>query len=260
VEEAGVTTRLLSLLAVVVLWQVGSIVAGELVLPGPVTVVSEFFRLAAEGRLPRALSLSISALVVGGGLAIVVGIPLGILLGVNRVLGRALDFYFSALYVMPFSAVAPLFVLWFGIDAGTRMIFVFFFTIPQVVIVCYQGARDTPERLIEVARAFRASRLDIFRRTIMPYEVPFIFTAVRLGVGRAIQGMVVAELLISSTQGIGFLLTNYAAAFEIAGLLAIVLFIMLLGIVASAIVQRIEDAVAPWHRGAAVAQGESSNA
>lgn len=253
-------TRLLSMLAVMGLWQLGSLIAGPLVLPGPITVVVEFLELMAEGRLPRALTLSISALAVGGGVAIVVGVPLGILLGVQRLLGRAFDFYFSALYIMPFSAVAPLFVLWFGIDAGARMIFVFFFTLPQIVIVCYQGAKNTPERLIEVAHAYRASRLDIFRKTIMPYEVPFIFTALRLGVGRAVQGMVVAELLISSTQGIGFLLTNFAAAFQIGGLLAIVLFIMLLGIVASAIVQRIEDAVAPWHRGAAASEGETSNA
>lgn len=251
--------RLVSILVLLAIWQVGSLVAGELVLPSPATTVGRFVELTAEGRLPRALGIGLTSLAVGGGAAVLVGVPLGILLGVRRRLGNAFDFYFSALYVTPFSAVAPLFVLWFGIDAGARMIFIFFFTLPQIVIVCYQGARSTPERLIEVARSYRASGRVVFMKTILPYEIPFIFTALRLGVGRAVQGMVIAELLISAAQGLGFLITVYSAALDIGAVLAVVLFIMLLGIVASMIVQRIEDAIAPWRQGTTTT-GEVSGA
>lgn len=252
-------TRIISLLVVVTAWQLGSLLAGELVLPSPGATFGRFVDLMAEGRLPRALGIGLQALAVGGGAAMLIGIPLGIVLGVQRRLGSAFDFYFSALYVTPFSAVAPLFVLWFGIDAGSRMIFIFFFTLPQIVIVCYQGARSTPDRLIEVARSYQGKPRDIFVKTILPYEVPFIFTALRLGVGRAVQGMVIAELLISATQGLGFLITVYGAALDIAAVLAVVLFIMLLGIVASLIVQRIEDAIAPWRAGVTTS-GDASGA
>jgi len=244
---ATVKVRLISLVVVFALWWLGSLLAGDLILPSPVTVVGRFTDLIADGALGRALRIGLTSLAVGGGAAIVVGVPLGILLGVHRTLGRAFDFYFSALYVTPFSAVAPLFVLWFGFDSGTRMIFIFFFTLPQIVIVCYQGARATPEGLIDVARSYQARPRDIFVKTILPYEVPFIFTALRLGVGRAVQGMVVAELLISAAQGLGFLITAYSAALDIGAVLAVVLFIMFLGVLASMLVQRIEDAVAPWH-------------
>jgi len=252
-----VRVRVISLFVVLAGWWVGSIIAGDLVLPSPATTIGRFVDLMAEGRLPRALWIGISSLAVGGGAAVLVGIPLGILLGVRRRLGSAFDFYFSALYVTPFSAVAPLFVLWFGIDAGARMIFIFFFTLPQIVIVCYQGTRSTPEGLIEVARSYLATPREIFFKTVLPYEVPFIFTALRLGVGRAVQGMVVAELLISASQGLGFLITVYSAALDIGAVLAVVLFIMLLGILASVLVQRIEDAVAPWREGVATT-GEAS--
>jgi NitT/TauT family transport system permease protein len=252
-------TRIVSLVVVLAAWQLGSLIAGELVLPSPATTIGRFAELMAEGRLPRALVIGLQALAVGGGAAILIGIPLGILLGVQRRLGSAFDFYFSALYVTPFSAVAPLFVLWFGIDAASRMIFIFFFTLPQIVIVCYQGARSTPDRLIEVARSYRATRRDIFVKTILPYEVPFIFTALRLGVGRAVQGMVVAELLIRASQGLGFLITIYGASLDISAVLAVVLFIMLIGIVASLLVQRVEDAIAPWRQGASTS-GDSSGA
>jgi NitT/TauT family transport system permease protein len=254
-----VRTRIISLIVVLLGWQVGSMVAGDLVLPGPVTTVGRFFDLMVEGRLPRALGIGLSSLAVGGGAAVLIGVPLGILLGVQRRLGSAFDFYFSALYVTPFSAVAPLFVLWFGIDAGARMIFMFFFTLPQIVIVCYQGARSTPTGLIEVARSFRATSRDIFVKTILPFQVPFIFTALRLGVGRAVQGMVIAELLISATQGLGFLVTVYSSALDIGAVLAVVLFIMMLGIAASLLVQRVEDAIAPWRHGVHTS-GEASGA
>lgn len=252
--------RLLSLVSVLAIWGIASAAIGSLVLPSPVEVAEAFVRVASDGRFTTALSVSLYALVVGGGAAVLIGIPLGVVLGARRTLGRAFDFYFSALYVMPFSAVAPLFVLWFGIDAGVRAIFVFFFTLPQIVIVCYQGARTTPAGLLEVAHAFRATDLQIFRKTIMPFEVPFIFTALRLGVGRAIQGMVVAELLISSTQGIGWLLEGFSGALDIAGVLAIVLFIMILGVVANAIVQRLEDAATPWYRALTASQGDGADA
>ena len=253
------TVRIVSLLVVFAAWWAGSLVAGDLVLPSPVATLQRFVELTAEGRLPRALWIGISALAIGGGAAIVVGVPLGILLGVQRRLGSAFDFYFSALYVMPFSAVAPLFVLWFGIDAGARIIFIFFFTLPQIVIVCYQGARSTPDSLIEVARSFGGTGRDVFFKTILPYEIPFIFTALRLGVGRAVQGMVIAELLISAAQGLGFLITNYGAALDISAVLAVVLFIMLIGIVASMLVQRVEDAIAPWRHGTTTT-GDASGA
>jgi NitT/TauT family transport system permease protein len=255
-----VRTRLLSVAVLLVGWWLASTVVGALVLPSPVAVGEAFVRVAGDGRFTTALGISLYALVVGGGAAVVIGIPLGVVLGARRTLGRAFDFYFSALYVMPFSAVAPLFVLWFGIDAGVRALFVFFFTLPQIVIICYQGARTTPDRLLEVAHAFRATDLQIFRKTIMPFEVPFIFTALRLGVGRAIQGMVVAELLISSTQGLGWLLEGFSGALDIAGVLAIVLFIMLLGVIANAVVQRLEDAVAPWYRALTASQGDGADA
>ncbi len=252
-------TRLVSLLVVLAAWWGGSLIAGDLVLPSPLTTAARFVDLTVEGRLPRALGIGLNALAVGGSAAVLIGVPLGILLGVRRRLGSAFDFYFSALYVTPFSAVAPLFILWFGIDVSARMLFIFFFTLPQIVIVCYQGARSTPEGLIEVARSFQARPRDVFFKAILPHEVPFIFTALRLGVGRAVQGMVVAELLISATQGLGFLIKVYGAVFDIGAVLAVVLFIMMLGIVASMVVQRIEDAIAPWRQGVTTS-GEPSGA
>jgi ABC-type nitrate/sulfonate/bicarbonate transport system permease component len=250
--------RLISLAVVLIGWWIASLFGSDLTVPSPFLVISNFIELVVSGRLPAALALSLSALAIGGVLSVVIGIPLGILMGVRPSLGHAFDHYFSALYVMPMSAIIPLMVLWFGFDLSARVIFIFIFTVPQIVITCYQGAKNTPTTLIEVARAFRATERQIFWKVIIPYEVPYIITALRLGVGRAVQGMVVAELLLAGTRGVGFLIQIYSASLNLSTVLAIILFLMLLGILFTGIVRRFEEAIAPWRKGM-VAETEIGN-
>lgn len=238
--------RIASLVVVVGVWWFLSLGATAFGLPGPPQVLDSFLAMTSSGKLQHALSVTLSSFAVGGLAAVVLGVPLGILMGVRRWFGRAIDPLLAALYVMPFSAVAPLFVLWFGVDQQVRIIFIFAFTVPQVAIVCYQGAKSTPTTLIEVARTYLGSDWQIFRKVILPYEVPFIFTALRLGVGLAIQGMIVAELLVTSVNGVGYLLQTAGANLDLSSVLAVIIFIMLLGIVAVYVMQRIENSVAPW--------------
>ena len=248
--------RLISLLVVLAAWWLVSQFTSDLIMPSPVEIFGSFVELMQSGRLTAALKISLTSLIYGGTLSIVIGIPLGVLMGVWRPLAEMLEHYISALYVIPMSAVVPLMVLWFGFDLNVQVLFILIFTVPQVVITCYQGAKTVPDDMIEVARAFRASRFDIFFKVTIPYEIPFIITALRLGIGRAVQGMVVAELLLGGTRGIGILIHQYSAALELANVLAIVLFIMLIGILATTFVRWIENAVAPWREGMVAGTGE----
>jgi ABC-type nitrate/sulfonate/bicarbonate transport system permease component len=250
--------RLLSLVAVVAVWWILSLSASELGFPGPIRVLAAFADLIVSGRLLSALAFTLSSFAVGAVLAVAVGVPLGLLMGVRPSLGLVLDPYLTALYVMPFAAIVPLLVLWFGIDELVRVVFIFLFTLPQVAIVCYQGAKSTPTTQIEVARTFLASERQIFWKVVVPHEIPFIFTALRLGVGLAIQGLVVSELLIASVRGLGYLIGIASATLDLSTVLAVVLFVMLLGIAAVALTQRIENSVAPWRRGMTIDAGDSS--
>ncbi len=247
--------RIGSLIGLLGIWWLLSLGASEFGLPGPGAVLDSFFDLLGSGKLLSALSVTLSSFAIGGLLAVFFGIPLGIMMGVRSWLGRAVDPYLTALYVMPFSAIVPLLVLWFGIDEQVRIVFIFLFTVPQVAIVAYQGAKSTPTTLVEVARTYVASERQIFWKVLIPHEIPFIFTALRLGVGLAIQGMVVSELLIASLTGIGYLLKIAGATLDLATVLAVVLFVMLLGVTAVAILQRVEDSVAPWRHGLTIDGG-----
>jgi NitT/TauT family transport system permease protein len=240
-----------ALVVIVAAWQLLSIGRPAYLLPPPLSVLGRFWDLVVVDReLWGALGLSLSALLIGGGLSFVVGVPIGIVMGANRTLEQAVEPYVNALYVAPVSALTPLFVYWFGIGLEPRVATVFTFCAPIIVLTCYRGARETPRTLAEVARVYGARPAQVFRSVVIPHAVPYIVTAVRLGLGRAIKGTVLAELVISAT-GLGALLEGFSHVFDTASLMATLIFLLLLGVLLQVLVERIEVAVAPWRRRAA---------
>ena len=238
--------RVLSIVLLLAVWWLASQSQPDYFLPGPHTVFNSFWEVAvASNDLWVAMSISLQSLLIGGVMALALGIILGVLMGAQRVVEHAFDIYVNALYVAPLSALTPLLVFWFGIDLAPRVAAVFIFAVPEVIITCYQGAKNTPHTYVEVARAFGATDGDIFWKVIIPHEIPYIITAARLGLGRAIKGMVLAELVISST-GLGDLVNEYRANFETSALMAVLIALMLMGILGTEIIRRIEVAIVPW--------------
>jgi ABC-type nitrate/sulfonate/bicarbonate transport system permease component len=238
--------RILSVALLIAIWWVASGNYADYLLPGPDTVFESFWNIAVENSdLWRAMSISLQSLFIGGLLALSVGIILGVLMGAQRVVEHAFDLYVNGLYVAPVSALTPLLVFWFGIDLAPRVATVFIFSVPEIIITCYQGAKDTPRTYVEVARAFGANDRTIFWKVVIPNVIPFIITAMRLGLGRAIKGMVLAELIISST-GLGELIDLYRANFDTASLMAVLIVLMLLGVFATYVIRLIEQALVPW--------------
>jgi len=238
--------RLLSLAGLLLLWWLASLTQPEYFLPGPEVVLQSLWEIAVvSGELWAALRLSILSLLIGGALALSIGVVLGVLMGAQRTVEHAFDLYVNGLYVAPVSALTPILIFWFGIDLAPRVATVFIFTVPEVIITCYQGAKNTPRTFVDVARAFGASNRQIFWKVIIPHEVPYIITATRLGLGRAIKGMVLAELVVSIT-GLGELVDFYSHNFQTASLLAVLLVLMLMGVFGTALVRHFEIAAAPW--------------
>ncbi len=231
-----------------VVWAILSIDQPAYLVPGPFAVFSRFFELTfVTGEVWQALALSMSALVLGAFLALVVGAPLGIAMGANKSVEHIFGPYVNGLYVAPVSALTPLFVWWFGIGLEPRIATVFVFSAPVITLTCYRGARETPRTFVEVARVFGASSRQVFSMTVIPHAVPYIVTAIRLGLGRAVKGTVLAELVVSIT-GLGLMLSGFAHEFDSASLIAVLIFLLLLGVVLQAAVARVETAIAPWRQ------------
>ncbi|WP_165874803.1 ABC transporter permease [Natrarchaeobius oligotrophus] len=198
-----------------------------------------------QGLLIPALEAAVYAIAVGYFIAVIVGIPVGVAMGIDRHVNSFLNPYVNAIYVVPFSALVPALVIWFGTGYQVRVLVVFFFAVFPIVMNSQEGARTAPENLIEAARSFGADRLYIIRNIVLPHEISYVVAGLRLGIGRAVKGLVITELLISAT-GFGLLLHRYSARLEFAGVFSVVLLLMTMGIVSVWTLKQIESRIVHW--------------
>lgn len=242
--------RVLAVGGAIVIWgTVSSLIPSDysLFLPGPRRVLATIIEAFRTEALGDALLGALSPLLLGYFLAIAIGIPLGILMGVSRKMERLIDPYINGLYVAPLSALIPAMIFWFGVGFQMRVIVAFLFAVFVITVNTLQGTKHTPNDFVELARSFGASPLFIYRKIVVPYTIPYIMVGLRLGMGRAIVGTVIAELLVSVT-GIGEIITTYSSAFRLDGVLGVALVIMTGGILLTGLVQWLENLIAPWKR------------
>lgn len=222
--------RLLFAAAVFGLWEVcGRFVFEPIVFP-PVSAVVVAFVDILFGPLPGALAQSLQLLVIGYAFSLVLAAILGVALGRYRLADRTIGPYAYGLYATPPIALVPLVLVWFGFGLGGRVVVVFLAAFFPILINIYAGVRDAPQGLIEVARSFGVtSEPGLLRRVVIPAAMPFVMAGVRLGIGRAVVGMAVAEVFLR-LGGIGALIVQYGAVFKTAYVMAAILPLPLLGI------------------------------
>ena len=168
----------------------------------PSRIISTFLGMTHEGTLGKDLRISGTEFLIGYSLAVVVGILVGVAMGWYRDVSAALQPFVSALYSTPRIALVPLFIIWLGIGIWSKVAVVFLVAVFQVLISTEAGVRAADESLIRTARSFGANDRRIFTTIVLPGAVPFLITGLRLGLGQALVGIVVAELY-ASTAGIG---------------------------------------------------------
>ena len=204
--------RLVQVLLVVTLlavWEIAGRIMGQFFLAPPSSLPTAFWEMWSSGELVGALLDSMSSLLVGFCLAIVVGIGVGFFMGWYGPAGRTLNPFVSALYVVPTAALVPMFIIWFGLGFTARTVTVFLFCVFEILVSTYTGVRNVDRNLVDAARAFGASRWQLFSRVVSYASLPYIFAGLRMGISRAVKGMVVAELLFAVT-GLGGLISNAA--------------------------------------------------
>lgn len=226
-------------------WELGGRLGNPDVLP-PFTAVVTAFVDILFGPLPGALLESMRLLAIGFSTALVLAFGMGLVVGRYSLMDRTLSPYFSALYALPTVALVPLVLIWFGFDLTGRVVVVFLASFFPILINVYQGARDTPEDLLEVARSFGVkSELGLLRRVVIPAAVPFILAGVRLGIGRGVVGMAIAEVYLR-LSGIGTLIATYASSFQTDYLIAAILPLPFLGVVLTKLLALLEARFQVW--------------
>lgn len=213
----------------------------------PSAILNGAATLIANGELFKYLTDSLEILIYGMILAIVIGIPLGVLMARVRPVDWTLDTYINALYATPMVALVPILVLWLGIRIEAKVTVVFLFAVFPILINTYQGVRDVDPKIVEVARSFRSSEWFMWRDVFLPWAVPYIAAGVRLAIGRALVGMVIAEFY-TAISGLGYLIVRYAHIFEMDKALVPVIILMFMGIFLTGALKFVERRVAPWSR------------
>lgn len=237
--------RATSILIVLAAWQyVGSRI-NPIFLSTPTAIAVAFGKTIASGELISAVAASLGVTAAGFLIALAIGVPIGLLMGRFRVIEYVLDPYVSALYVVPRIALIPLIIIWAGLGIKAQIVVVFGTTVFPILLSTFAGVRHVDSRLIETAYSFGASEKQLFFKVIIPGAVPFIMSGLRLGIGQAIIGMIVAQMFLG-IAGMGFMLTNYGNQFATDYVFVVVLALAALGIFLTEMVKFVESRFNHW--------------
>ena len=237
--------RTVSICVVLAVWQIVGSRLNPIVLSTPTAIAEALIATMRSGELPSAILVSLGVTAAGFFSAMLVGIPVGLLMGRFRTIEYVLDPYVSALYVVPRIALIPLIIIWAGLGVQAQIVVVFGTTVFPILLSTFAGVRDVDRRLLETAYAFGASERQLFFKVIIPGSVPFIMSGLRLGIGQSVIGMIVAQMFLG-IAGMGFMLTNYGNQFATNYVFVVVLALAGLGIALTELVKLAERHFNHW--------------
>lgn len=239
------SARVFSALGVLALWEIFGREINPLFMSYPSAIARAAVQLLAAGEIQRQAAGSLYVFAVGLSGALALGIVVGLLMGRYRLAEYLLDPYVYALDATPRVALIPLLLLWFGLGNGSKIAIVFLSGLFPVLMNTFSGVRTVSANLVEVGQAYGAGEGKIFTKIILPASLPFIMTGIRLSVGRALIGIITAEMFAAVT-GLGALLIRYSSALATDKFFVPVIFLALLGVALSGAVEKLQQRLAPW--------------
>jgi len=202
-------------------------------------------QLFGSGEIWNDLRVSGTELLGGYLLAVFFAIPFGIMTGWYKRMSAIFDPFINAMNATPRVALLPLVIIWLGIGILSKVGIIFLGAVFPMLINTRDGVKTTPQNLLNAARSFGASEWMVFKSVVLPSTVPFILTGLRLGVGRAIVGVMVGELY-AATAGIGFMITVAGATFQTDKVFVGVLIFAISGMFLVELLNRVERRFGNW--------------
>ena len=240
------TLRIGLLVSILGIWEyAGRTFGSRFTFPPASDVAQSLYRITTDGEIWGAAVITLEAFAMGFGLALAVGISVGMLAARFAVADRLSAVYLRILMTAPLAPLVPLLIGLLGIGLASRVALVFLFSVAVIALNTRTGIRNVDRSLIQMARSVGASEWLTFRRVRFPGAVPAIMAGVRLGAGRAVIGMVVAELIIVSV-GLGRLINLYRGRFQAADMFAVVIVILAIGVAILLTVKWLERRMSAW--------------
>ena len=227
------------------IWWLASLTAGRNLVPTPWATGEAAVAMLSEPRIYVATASSIGIYAAGMAIAILIGLPFGLLAGGIPIIGRTLDPFFNALMATPRVAFIPLIIVLLGLGFQAKLTIVALGAVMPILINTYVGVRNGDAELVEMARSMGATEWQVFRKILMPGAAPFIMVGLRLGATIGLINTVVAELY-TAVQGLGGLLALYGNTFRMAPYFVVVLILACLGIIVTGVLRLVERRLDRW--------------
>ncbi|MGE0797802.1 MAG: ABC transporter permease [Lautropia sp.] len=228
------------------LWQFASgRLISPLFVPAPLDVLSRLWALAASGKLAFHASYTALHAIAGFALGAAAGTLIGVLLGRMQFLAQILDPFIMGFYSLPKIALAPLFILWFGVGTEMKVLFVAMIVFLLVFLNTYSGVRQVSREQVTILRLMQATEAQILRKVVLPSAITWMFTGLRLSVPYALIGAIMGEML-ASNRGLGYVLSDATAQFDTAGAFAGIVAIIAMAVIFNTAVRIAERLAMPW--------------
>ena len=241
----------ISLFAGLVIWEILAwlLLENELLIPPPSSVARSFWKLLMSGQLNKHFAATLIEFAYGFSTACVIGVVVGYFMGRYRRFDEIMDPWVATLYSIPIITVVPLIIIWFGIGMVSKVIVVFKITAVAIILNTAAGIKNLDPVWLELAKSLRLSAWETSYKIRLPGALPYIITGMRLGVGRALLGVIVAELM-ASNAGLGYLLRDSSETWDSPKLFVTVFLLAAIGLVSFNLIKRFERRMAPWRQGA----------
>jgi ABC-type nitrate/sulfonate/bicarbonate transport system permease component len=211
----------------------------------PSLIVARFVEMVADGSIWPHVAASATVVGLGFAASLLVGVPFGLLMGRSALLRGTFEPFIAALYASPTVAFLPLMIIWLGIGIPSKVALVFVGCVVIVIVNTEAGVAEVDRRLTETARSFTASEGQILWMIVLPSALPFILAGTRLGMGRALLMVVVAEIY-ASNAGLGYLIFQAGGMYDTAQVFVGVGILAAAGVTLNALLRALEHRLAPW--------------
>jgi NitT/TauT family transport system permease protein len=211
----------------------------------PLRIIEAGYQLILENKIQEHLYVSSVEFLLGLGMAIVVGLPVGLITGRSRTIDAMVDPFVTVFNATPRLIFLPLFILWFGIGMWSKVMIVFVGAVFPLLINTYEGVRNVDKVLVNVVRSFGANEWQTMKIVVLPNSVPYIVAGLRLAIGRAVLGVVVGEFF-GASKGLGFMIATAATNYKVDVVFVGVAIFMGLSLILTMAVKKIESNLARW--------------
>lgn len=240
-----ITLRIVPFLVFVALWELGARSIGAINIAGAFDTAVALTNSVQDPRVWTALLDSNVAMLYGYLAAIAVGVPIALLMGRVRTIDALLQGYLSILLIAPMAMLVPLIIMAIGFGTMARSLIVCLFVVPMIVVNVRTGVRTLSPDIIEMSQTFGASEYQVLTKVVLPGILPSLFTGLRIGIGRAVTGMVIAEWLLSAV-GVGALLLEYRGRFLTDSLFALIIMILVESLLLVQLIRLFERRQVAW--------------